>query len=94
MKYIFSLFISFLIIFSDALAAPVTSGIETPHDAIRDRSWDLIGIFTFIESFLLKAALPLIVVGAFLYIAWELLTADGNEEKMKKAWKAVTFTAV
>lgn len=94
MKYILSILFSLYISILTAFAAPITSNVITSHDAIKDRTWDLIGIFTFIESFLLKVALPLVVVWAFLYIAWELLTAEGNEEKMKKAWKAVTYSAI
>lgn len=54
----------------------------------------LIDLLSFVQSVLVKVVLPLVVVGAFLYIAYELLTAEGNEEKMKKAWKAVTFSAL
>ena len=43
---------------------------------------------------LLKVVLPIIVVGASLYIAYELFTADGDESRMKKAWKSVAYTAV
>jgi uncharacterized membrane-anchored protein len=38
--------------------------------------------------------LPIIVVGASLYIAYELFTAEGDESKMKKAWKSIAYTAV
>ncbi len=39
-------------------------------------------------------ALPILVVGASLYIAYELFTAEGDESKMKKAWKSIAYTAV
>lgn len=55
---------------------------------------DFVGILSFIEEILLKVALPLVLVGAFLYIAYELLTADGDESKMKKAWKGVSYSAI
>ncbi len=43
---------------------------------------------------LLKVVLPIVVVGASLYIAYELFTAEGDESKMKKAWKSVAYSAV
>jgi hypothetical protein len=43
---------------------------------------------------LLKVVLPIIVVGWGLYIAYELFGADGDETKMKKAWKSITYAAV
>ncbi len=56
--------------------------------------WDLISTLSFLEEVLLKVALPLVLVGTFLYLAFQLLTADGDETKMKKAWKWVTYSAV
>jgi hypothetical protein len=50
-------------------------------------SWGLIEVLSFVEGFLLKVLLPLVIVGAGLYLAYGLLTAEGNEEKNKKAWK-------
>ncbi len=34
------------------------------------------------------------VVWASLYIAYELFSAEGDETKMKKAWKSVAYTAI
>ena len=51
-------------------------------------------ILTLIQSILLKVVLPVIVVGASLYIAYELFTADGDEAKLKKAWKSIAYTAI
>ena len=53
-----------------------------------------IGILTLIQSVLLKVVLPVIVVGASLYIAYTLFTAEWDESKMKKAWKSLTYSAV
>ena len=53
-----------------------------------------IQILTLIQSVLLRVVLPIIVVGASLYIAYELFTAEGDESKMKKAWKSIAYTAV
>ena len=57
-------------------------------------STTLISLLTLVQSVLLKVVLPIIVVGASLYIAYELFTADGDESRMKKAWKSVAYTAV
>ena len=54
----------------------------------------LIQVLTLVQSVLLKVVLPIIVVGASLYIAYELFTAEGDESKMKKAWKSIAYTAV
>ncbi len=53
-----------------------------------------IQILTLIQAILLKVLLPIVVVGASLYIAYELFTAEGDESKMKKAWKSIAYTAV
>ena len=57
-------------------------------------STTLISLLTLVQSVLLKVVLPIIVVGASLYIAYELFTAEGDESRMKKAWKSVAYTAV
>jgi hypothetical protein len=43
---------------------------------------------------LLKALLPVVLIGASIYIAYELFTAEGDEAKMKKAWKSVAYSAI
>lgn len=55
---------------------------------------DPIKILILIQVILLKVVLPVIVVGASLYIAYELFTAEGDEAKLKKAWKSVAYTAI
>ncbi len=72
---------------TDPLALPDNS-------LITKKDWGMIEILTYVESFLLQVVLPLVVVWVFLYVAFELLTAEGNEEKMKKAWKVVTYTSI
>ena len=47
-----------------------------------------------VQVVLLKVLLPVVVVGASLYIAYELFTAEGDETKLKKAWKSVAYTAI
>jgi hypothetical protein len=54
----------------------------------------IIAVLSFIQWVLLKLVLPVVVIWGSLYIAYELFTADGDETKMKKAWKGLTFTAV
>jgi hypothetical protein len=54
----------------------------------------MIDVLTFIEQALLRVALPLIIIGTALYIAYELFLAEGSEEKLKKAWKSVTFASI
>ena len=61
---------------------------------LNDDSLELIGILTIIQWVLLKVVLPIVVIGGSLYIAYELFTAEGDETKMKRAWKSVTFTAI
>ena len=51
-------------------------------------------VVSYAEQILLRLALPLVVVGVSIYVAYELLTAEGDEEKMKKAWKSLTYTAI
>jgi uncharacterized membrane-anchored protein len=53
-----------------------------------------VNILTLIQVILLKVILPVVVVGASLYIAYELFTAEGDEAKLKKAWKSVAYTAI
>lgn len=59
-----------------------------------DGSVTPIAILTIIQSFLLKVVLPIVIVGASLYIAYELFTADGDEAKLKRAWKSVAYSAI
>jgi hypothetical protein len=56
--------------------------------------WELVDVLSFIEELLLKVALPLVIVGSSLYIAYELFLAEGNEEKLKQAWKSMTYAFV
>lgn len=59
-----------------------------------DGNTTFVNILSLVQSFLLRVVVPVIVVGAALYIAYELFTADGDESKMKKAWKSVQYTAI
>ena len=91
-----SFYTIFWITFSSSLFAQDRIDPLLPPDnsLIKQENLWIIDILSYIESFLLKVALPLVTIGAFLYVAFELLTAEGNEEKMKKAWKVVTYSAI
>ncbi len=66
-----------------------------PEIIIKDpESFTLIRILSYGEEILIKVVLPLVVIGVSLYVAYELLTAEGDEAKMKKAWKTVSFSAI
>lgn len=56
--------------------------------------WSFYDFLAFIEAFLLKVVLPIVIIGSFLYVAYKLFLAEGNEEENKKAWKAVTYATV
>lgn len=87
-------FINF--IYERVLAAPDELILRTLNSSIISASKvsEPVVILTLIQSILLKVALPVIVVGASLYIAYELFTADGDESRLKKAWKSIAYTAI
>jgi heme O synthase-like polyprenyltransferase len=47
-----------------------------------------------ITSLLLRVVLPVVVIAVSLYSAYELFTAEGDESKMKRAWKSFTFSGI
>lgn len=53
-----------------------------------------IELLKFIQNILLKVALPVVAVGVSIYTAYELLTAEWNEAKMKKAWSSVVYGVI
>jgi hypothetical protein len=66
-----------------------------PQGSILDWWWvTLIGVLTLIQWILLRAVLPIIVVWTALYIAYHLLTAEGDETRMKQAWKSLAYSAI
>lgn len=92
--FLFYSFLSFGIS-SNISAQERIDTLTSPNNSlITKTNWNIIDVLSYIESFLLQVILPLIVVWVFLYVAFELLTAEGNEEKMKKAWKVVTFSSI
>jgi hypothetical protein len=62
-----------------------------PSNGLGISGWTLEQVLSYGEKFLLQAVLPLIVVGVALYVGYHLLTASGDEEQMKKAFKALTY---
>lgn len=95
-KFFFSLLASLMSLETVFASDTISTGINLDDHGLftSPERKGLIDLLSFAQSVLVKVVLPLVVVGAFLYIAYELLTAEGNEEKMKKAWKAVTFSAL
>lgn len=92
-------YLLFLLLFPMRIFAITTDEIFqpiTPPGTIINNSdsWSLIRILSYGEEFLLKVVLPLVVVGTALYVAYELLTAEGDEAKMKKAWKTISYSAI
>lgn len=67
----------------------------SPEGTIFTDTWlGLVGILSIIQSILLTIALPVVVVGSALYVAYQLFTAEGDESKMKKAWKSLVYGAI
>lgn len=97
MKYIFSLFALFSLLSQRVFAiekGDITNTI-TPDGSIRLGDKNTIEwLLAFVQDILISTVLPVVVVGAFLWVAYELFTADGDEGKMKKAWLAVTYSAI
>jgi hypothetical protein len=54
----------------------------------------LIDLLSIIQKLLLKGILPIIVVWTTLYIAYQLFTADGDETRLKQAWKSLTYGSI
>lgn len=96
-RIIFS-FISIILWLESAFAVtPLTTGVEPTNSLFSGGSgngWWLIELLGKAEEFLLKVALPLVIIGTALYIAYELFLAEWNEEKVKKAWKSLTYWAI
>lgn len=89
--------ISLLPIALFAAGAPPSTGINPPNSWWRSAGWNEWWIpeaLSYAERFLLQAVLPLAVVWVALYVGYHLVTASGDEEKMKKAFKSLTFGAI
>ncbi|MDD2694189.1 MAG: hypothetical protein PHY14_04670 [Candidatus Gracilibacteria bacterium] len=94
MKYLFFLlFILPIRIFAEVS----TTGVNPSSDIWAGESgngWTLEMVLSYIEKVLVRGAVPLIITGVTLYIGYQLMTAEGDEEKMKKAFKSLTYGAI
>lgn len=64
-------------------------------DMTNDNNSDaLVGILSLIQGILLRVVLPLVAIGVMIYVAYELLTAEGDDEKLKNAWKSIVYGSV
>ena len=88
------LFTSGIYVFSVSAYGIDDNRLPTLSTDIISANKDPINILTLVQVVLLKVLLPVVVVGASLYIAYELFTAEGDETKLKKAWKSVAYTAI
>lgn len=91
------LFTSVAILFATTIPVFAKLGIgDQPQNSILKNAswWTFLDFLAFIEAFLLKVVLPLVIIGTFLYVAYKLFLAEGNEEENKKAWKAVTYASI
>jgi Type IV secretion system pilin len=96
MKRYFFAFLGFF------LLVPVSTFAEAPSlfrvfglkSDIINPDHTFMSIPVLITSILLKGVLPIVVIAVSLYSAYELFTAEGDESKMKRAWKSFTFSAI
>lgn len=78
-----------------AFADKIGIGGQPDNSILKNVSgWSFYDALAFVEGFLLKVVLPLVIIGTFLYVAYKLFVAEGNEEENKKAWKAVTYASI
>jgi len=95
MKYIISLCIVIFLSLQQVSAVPQQLILNNNENSIiSDGSSTLISLLSLIQSILLKWVLPVVTIGASIWIAYVLLTAEGDESKMKKAWKSIVYTAI
>lgn len=88
------LFLPLAFAYASSVPSDVGFSWVYPTGTIASGGLNIIGVLSLIQSILLKVILPIVVIWASLYIAYELFTAEWDETKMKKAWKSVTFAAV
>ena len=97
MKSLFLIIVAYIMLAESALAYvpdQLILGESRNSNIISSDGVTFIGVLTLIQSILLKGVLPVVVIWASLYIAYELFTADGDETKMKHAWRSVAYTAI
>ncbi len=100
MHFMKKLFFSFLAL---ALSAstnlvqaidPSDIGNIHPNGQILQSNLSLIDLLSLAQEILLKVVLPLIIVWTALYIAYQLITADGDETRMKQAWRSIAYSSI
>lgn len=97
MKKIFFPIISIILSFQNTFAIRASDILDhgTPDGTIlKSSTLGISGILSLIQAVLLKVVLPIVIVGASLYVAYQLFTAEGDETKMKKAWKSIAYSAI
>lgn len=98
MKRLFFTYMFWVIVVSQSYAISIEDiGFKNwlPSGSILSSGWNTpISLVVIIQSFILKILLPIVVVWAALYMAYELFTAEGDESKMKRAWKSIAYTAI
>lgn len=79
-----------------AATAPTDLLVKPPASSIPgiDASTTLIDLLSRAATILLYGVTPVVVVGVGLYIAYQLLTTEGDESKNKQAWKSLTYGAI
>ena len=78
MKRIFFFFLSVFLSIETLFAEQLSTGIE-PKNALISKGgngWGLVEVLSLVEEFLLKVALPLVIIGSALYVAYELFLAE------------------
>jgi hypothetical protein len=88
--YILSTLPSWAISKADLLVGAPTGSILTAKSG----TTGVVMILTLVQSFLLKVVLPIVIIGGSLYIAYELFLAEGDESKMKRAYKSIAYSAI
>lgn len=80
----------------EIFAVPST-GINPPSDGWSGNSgngWWIEWLLAYAEKFILQVVLPIGVVWVAIYVGYQLVTASGDEEKMKKAFKSLTYSSI
>ncbi len=74
-----------------------STGINPSNDGWKTNGgndWGIVWLLAYIEEFILQVVLPLGVVWVWLYVWYHLVTANGDEENMKKAFKSLTYGSI
>lgn len=77
-----------------AISKDDIKSVPTPEGSIELGSNTMVWLLTNVQEILLYTVLPVVVVGAFLWVAYLLFTAEGDEWKMKQAWTVVAYSSI